>query len=102
MAWLVRRGGHIRIDIVTSHMPPARRARLLVATSLLAAAVCAFIAYWGVVTTYDFYVRGLQSEKVLTIPMWMLLGCIPLGFGLTAVEFVRVAICGEEAKKEAP
>jgi TRAP-type C4-dicarboxylate transport system permease small subunit len=73
----------------------------MVATSLVAAAVCAFIAYWGFKTTYDFYVRDLQSEKVLTIPMWMLLSCIPVGFGLTAIEYVRLAIFGEEPLPQA-
>ena len=101
MAWLVRRRGHITIDIVTSHIPPAGRHRLFVATSLVTALVCGFIAYWGFLTTYDFYVRDLQSEKVLTVPMWVLLGCIPLGFGLTAIEFVRVAVSGEQRVAQA-
>ena len=101
MAWLVRRRGHISIDIVTSKIPPAGRQRLLVATCLVTAAVCLFIAYWGFRTTYDFYARGLQSEKVLTIPMWVLLGCIPLGFGLTAIEYLRLGIFGEAAPEKA-
>lgn len=95
MAWLARRNGHIAIDVVTSKLPDRLRHRQQVAMSLVVAVICAFICYWGFVTAYDFYLRDIQSEKVLSIPMWAIMGCIPIGFGLTAIEYVRLALGGE-------
>ena len=92
MAWLARERGHISIDIVTSKLSHATRARLFAATSLIVAAICAFISYWGFVVTWDFYARGIVSENVLSIPRWIILVCIPIGFGLTAIEFIRLAV----------
>jgi TRAP-type C4-dicarboxylate transport system permease small subunit len=76
---------------VTSKLSAATRARLFAATSTLVAAICVFISYWGFVVTYDFYLRGMVSENVLSIPRWIILVCIPIGFGLTAIEFARLA-----------
>lgn len=95
MAWLARRKGHIAIDVVTSKLPDVLRCWQQVIMSLIVAIICAFISYWGAVTAYDFYLRDIQSEKVLSIPMWAIVGCIPIGFGLTAIEYVRHALGGE-------
>lgn len=95
MAWLARRNGHIAIDIVTSKLPERLRRRQQVAMALVVATSCAFISYWGFVTAYDFYLRDIQSEKVLSIPMWTIMGCIPIGFGLTAIEYLRLALAKE-------
>jgi TRAP-type C4-dicarboxylate transport system permease small subunit len=91
MAWLARDGGHVAVDIVTANLRPSTRLLLGALVSLVTAVVCALIAYWGLMTTWDSFERGITIDKYLRIPRWAILGVIPLGFALTAVEFARIA-----------
>jgi TRAP-type C4-dicarboxylate transport system permease small subunit len=92
MAWLARHNGHVVIDALTSRLPERPRARLAIATHLVVAATCAFIAWWASVVTYTSFRAGALIENVLQTPQWMIYVCIPLGFALTAVEFGRKGV----------
>lgn len=91
LPWLARRRAHIVIDIVTSQLPPTTARRLEIGTSLLAAAVSLFVAYWGVLATFTAYSRGIVNAGMVEYPRWALLVAIPIGFSLTAIEFLRIA-----------
>lgn len=91
LPWLVRRRAHIVIDIVTSNLPAETARRLEIVTSLLAAAISAFLTYWGVLATFAAYSRGIVNAGMVAYPRWALLIAIPLGFSLAAIEFTRVA-----------
>lgn len=91
LPWLARRRAHIVIDIVTTRLPSNVARRLQVVTWLLAAVICAFVAYWGMVATMTAYGRGIVNAGMVEYPRWALLFVIPLGFGLAAIEFARLA-----------
>ena len=91
LPWLARRRAHIVIDIVTARLAPRAAMRLDVVTSLLAAAICVFVTYWGAQATYTAFERGIVGTGMVELPRWALLFVIPLGFGLAAIEFVRIA-----------
>lgn len=91
MAWLAREGGHVAVDIVTVRLRPSTQLLLAAVVCAATAVVCALIAYWGLMTTWDSFVRDITIDKYLRIPRWSVLGVIPLGFALTAVEFARTA-----------
>ena len=88
-AWLLRSDGHVSIDIVTNLLPGKARRGLLIATTLICAATCAYITYWGAVTTWDHFERGIRDFKILEIPKWTFLVSIPIGFTLLTIEFLR-------------
>jgi TRAP-type C4-dicarboxylate transport system permease small subunit len=92
MAWLARHNGHVVIDALTSRLPERASARLAVATHLVVAATCAFVAWWGALVTFASFRAGALIENVLQTPQWMIYVCIPLGFALTAVEFGRKGV----------
>jgi C4-dicarboxylate transporter, DctQ subunit len=92
MAWLARHNGHVVIDALTSRLPPAARRRLGVTTQLIVAAACAFVAWWGAVVTLASFRAGALIENVLQTPQWLIYVCIPVGFGLTAIEFARKGV----------
>lgn len=71
-------GGHVRVDLLTAHMRPARRARLRVVTLLLGAGlvlVVAWIAAEAVLTALDFG----RVSAVMLYPLWLPMALIPLG-----------------------
>lgn len=86
--WLLRRGQHVRIDLVLTAMP-ARIAWLMeAAADVIGFAVCVIIMRYGFKMTVDSAMLGSITIKNLVFPEWWLLWPLPLCFALLAVEFV--------------
>jgi TRAP-type transport system small permease protein len=85
---LLRRGQHIRVDIVLRMIP----AKLGWATEWLGDAtgfVCSVLFVWyGARATAASYFAGSLSIKTLIFPEWWMLLPVPICFLLVAVEFV--------------
>jgi TRAP-type transport system small permease protein len=85
--WLLRRGQHVRIDLVLT-LVPARVAWLMEAASdVLGFAVCLVMMRYGLRMTVESAVHGSITIKNLVFPEWWLLWPLPLCFALLAAEF---------------
>ena len=85
--WLLRRGQHVRIDLVLT-LVPARAAWIMEAASdVLGFAVCLVMMRYGLKMTIDSAVMGSITIKNLVFPEWWLLWPLPLCFALLAAEF---------------
>jgi TRAP-type C4-dicarboxylate transport system permease small subunit len=89
--WLVRNRGHVRIDLITELLSNRIKAVLEVIVSIAAAAVCVIAAWQTAVETWDYFRRGIMIAKVWELPQWIPYAAMPVGFGLAAIEFLRVA-----------
>jgi TRAP-type C4-dicarboxylate transport system permease small subunit len=86
--WLLRRGQHVRIDLVLT-LVPVRVAWLMEAASdVLGFAVCLIMMRYGLKMTIDSAVLGSITIKNLVFPEWWLLWPLPACFALLAAEFV--------------
>src|SRR5512139_1814725 len=86
--WLLRRGQHVRIDLVLTLMP-LRAAWLMEALAdVLGFAVCLIMMRYGIKVTIDSASLGSITIKNLVFPEWWLLWPLPLCFALLAAEFV--------------
>lgn len=86
--WLLRRGQHIRLDLVLA-MVPARVAWMMEAVADLAGlAVCVVLVRYSLVMTLDSARLGSITIKNLVFPEWWVLAPLPACFILLAVEFV--------------
>jgi TRAP-type C4-dicarboxylate transport system permease small subunit len=85
--WLLRRGQHIRLDLVLV-MVPARIAWLMEGLSdIVGCAVSLVLVRYGVAMTYDSWRIGSITIKNLVFPEWWLLAPLPIVFALLALEF---------------
>jgi TRAP-type C4-dicarboxylate transport system permease small subunit len=93
--WLVREKGHIYVEILFMHLSPRARKWLLRFIGLACIAVCLVIAWYGFgITIADF--RGNEKDvRSFDMPRWMIVGWIPLGFLMMAIEFARYLVRGE-------
>lgn len=92
MAWLVRRGiGHIQIDILLQGLPSRVRCLIESVAFIVVSLLCVFVSYHGVLTTLDQYTRNVLTSGVFPVPRYLILMVIPVGFALTAVEFLRLS-----------
>lgn len=95
MAWLARERGHVAIDIMTTRFPAAAREindRLIAALASIATGIVFFFS-WQVVA--ESFRRGTVLENTLQVPEALVLIVIPIGFGLTTIEFMRQAVMGQ-------
>ena len=88
-AWLLKQGGHVRIEIVTSRLNPKAGALLNVATSALGVLIWLAIAWYAGETTWDHFQRGILIYKALSFPKFILFAFISVGSLLFSFEFLR-------------
>jgi TRAP-type transport system small permease protein len=86
--WLLRRGQHVRLDIILT-LVPARVAWLMEALGdVIGFAVCITLIRYGFDMTLDSARLGAVTIKNLVFAEWWLLAPLPAAFALLAVEFV--------------
>jgi TRAP-type C4-dicarboxylate transport system permease small subunit len=86
--WLLRRGQHVRLDLVLTFAPARAAFVMEAAGDLIGFAVCLAMLRYGAGMTVDSAVLGSITIKNLTFPEWWLLLPLPLCFALTAAEFI--------------
>ena len=86
--WLLRRGQHVRLDIVLTLVPPRVAWLKEVAGDLPGFCVCVVLVRYGIAMTAESARLGAITIKNLVFPEWWLLAPLPATFALLAVEFV--------------
>lgn len=84
--WLLRRGQHIRIDIVLRAIPRIAAWFLEWLCDALAFGCCALIAFYGWKATSASMAISSMVVKTLAIPEWWLLAPLQITFALLAIE----------------
>jgi TRAP-type C4-dicarboxylate transport system permease small subunit len=86
--WLLRRGQHIRVDIVLRAVPPRVGWLFEWAVDLLGLGCCAIIACYSARAALASFNAGSLSIKTLVTPEWWLLSVLPLAFTALTVEML--------------
>lgn len=86
--WLLRRGQHIRVDIVLRAVPKTVGWVFEWIADALGMACCAVIAYYGARAALASYQAGSLSIKTLITPEWWLLSVLPFAFLALTVEML--------------
>ena len=89
-----RHNTHIRISVLTQHLPPKARRYTELWSLAVAAAIAIWLAFWGIDMVLEAYQYGDKSNGLLAIPLWIPQGIMTLGIILLAVsvieEFINV------------
>jgi TRAP-type transport system small permease protein len=86
--WLMRRGQHIRVDVLLRAVPPRLGWGLEWLVDMLAMACCAIIAWYGVRAALGSWQAGSLSIKTLVTPEWWLLSVLPVALLALTVEML--------------
>ena len=86
--WLLRRGQHIRVDIVLRIVPKQVGWIFEWVVDVLGLACCLFIAYYGARAALASFNAGSVSIKTLVTPEWWLLSALPVAFLALSVEML--------------
>lgn len=91
--WLMRTGGHIRVDIVSTHLHGRARDLYDGLIFSIVSLVCLCFTLIGIQATWEAYLGGVIEEKVyLRFPKWMLLGLFPVAGIFMFVESSKSAV----------
>ncbi len=89
--WMVRQKAHVYIELITAAIP--NRPRAILSRSIAAAsfAVCLALAIYTGVQTWEDFTWGQYDELrgQLDIKRWVIIIAMPIGFGFSAIEFLR-------------
>jgi TRAP-type C4-dicarboxylate transport system permease small subunit len=86
--WLLRRGQHVRVDLVLTFVPVRVAWLMEAAGDVIGFAVCLVMMRYGFKMSIDSAVLGSITIKNLVFPEWWLLWPLPVCFALLAAEFV--------------
>src|SRR6266404_7804084 len=86
--WLLRRGQHIRVDIILRAVPPPVGWVFEWIVDTLALGCCALIAWYSARAAWASFAAGSLSIKTLITPEWWLLSVLPLAFTALTVEML--------------
>jgi len=86
--WLLRRGQHIRVDIVLRAIPKRAAWYCEWVADILAFGCCLVMVAYGTRMTWASYKSGAMTIKTLITPEWWLLAPLPAAFTLLAVEML--------------
>ncbi len=87
--WLLKKEGHVAIDVVLTKLDPRTAAIVNIVTSLLGAASCLALAWYAGQTTWVHFQKGIYDQRTLELPMAPLMAVIPIGSFLLFVQFLR-------------
>jgi len=90
--WLLKKGGHVSIDIVMSGFGPKAQRYLNIFSGVSGAVTSAVICYFSIVTAWNSYVSGVVVTKTLTIPKHYFLFMIALSYFLLFIEFSKQSL----------
>lgn len=90
--WVLRHNRHVTVDLLLIGASVPLRRILIVVNSLIGAAVCFAVSYYGFHAVSLSIQRGIMVAAELELPRWIGLLPIPVGTFLLGVEFLRRAL----------
>jgi C4-dicarboxylate transporter DctQ subunit len=91
VAYTFRTGGHVRVDLLTSHLRRPARVRLRVFTLLLGVIFLTIVVWVTAQSALTAYTYGRVSA-VMLYPLWLPMAVIPAGLILMAVAMLAALV----------
>jgi TRAP-type C4-dicarboxylate transport system permease small subunit len=98
--WLLKKGGHVSVDVVTETLSSRARAYLGVFACGIGVLISAVITWFSIKAAWNSYVIGEVVTKTLTVGKHYFLLFITLGYFFLMLEFGRQFLNHLRAPKE--
>ncbi|NDW46748.1 TRAP transporter small permease [Ruegeria sp. PrR005] len=87
--WLVRHRGHVFIELLSAALPLRMQRSYSRVISALCVVICLVLVWYTWGATARAWKFGDAEMRSLDMPKYLLLGAMPIGFGLMAAQFLR-------------
>jgi len=98
-AWVLRKGGHVEIDIIYNQLGSRFKAFLDLVNPILGAAACLALTWFSFQATWLAFERGTVFATTWSLPRWPVLAVIPLGSFLLFIESLHEVFMNLEKQK---
>jgi TRAP-type C4-dicarboxylate transport system permease small subunit len=88
-AWVLKREGHVKMDVVLNRLTPGTQSLLYITTSILGAIICLLLTWYGAKVTWEHFQIGYYIPTLLKPPKFLILAIIPVGSFLLFIQFLR-------------
>jgi TRAP-type C4-dicarboxylate transport system permease small subunit len=88
-AWLLKKRGHVSLDMMNNLLNPKAQTILNMVTSAIGVIVCLIIAWYSMETAVEYFKSGVDVVKSLSIPKAPFLVILSLGTFMLSVQFLR-------------
>ncbi len=88
-AWLLRREGHTKMDIVLTRFNPDTQAVINIITSIISALIWLLLTWYGALVTCGHFQRGTFAFSIMEFPLAPIEIIIPVGSLLLFIQFLR-------------
>ncbi len=89
ITWLLKKEGHIKIDILLGMLNPRSQALATAITSIIAAMVFLILTWYALQVTVGYFQRGMGSTSALQIPLGPVYVIMPVGLFLLFIQLLR-------------
>ena len=91
IGYAARHGRHIRMSALYDAFPVKVRRYLMIMIAFATSAIMFFLAYYSVTFIVEMYGRG-RVLPTLGTPIWMIYVWAPIGFTVTAIQYLLTGI----------
>ena len=87
--WVLKNDGHVKMDILLSHLPPKTQEYFSIITSFVSTIVCLILTWFGIRSTLFYYNNGYKTPTVLMVPKYLLIMVISIGLFFLFIQCLR-------------
>ncbi|MFC1938133.1 TRAP transporter small permease [Chloroflexota bacterium] len=87
--WVLRREGHVGMDLVLNKLKPRTQAKVNINTSVVGAIICLVLAWYSAQSVLDNFRLDTFIDSPLEPPKYAVLAIIPFGTFLLFIQFLR-------------
>jgi TRAP-type C4-dicarboxylate transport system permease small subunit len=80
--------GHVGVDLLSHYLPKRFSRPVAFGVAIVGMAVCVYLAWAGAEMTLHAYARGERTESSWAALKWPLFLTMPVGLGLTALQYL--------------
>ena len=86
--YTLRTGGHVAVDLVPDFLSGAPRRAFLLMIRVVGLLVCVYLAWEGWRLAHEAFLADERSISMWRPPRWPMYAMMPIGMGLTALQYV--------------
>ncbi len=90
--WVLKIDRHVRVDVIVNMLGPRANWVLAIFNSILGIMMSAVLLYYSIISTYENYVKGTMSIRIMPIPKWVPLMFMPIMALLFVFWFIVILI----------
>jgi TRAP-type C4-dicarboxylate transport system permease small subunit len=87
--WVLRKEGHVIVDLVPMRLTPRHRAMLYTVLSIIGIFACFAYTWYAFTTTIDLFQRQRALSTLLRPQAWIIYAVMPAGFLAVTIQFCR-------------